>query len=596
MRLAWAVRRLDENVGNLPPAPSPEVEANRREWLEFVDEDLVGALKAYESAGTVIDRVAAGEAIQRKLEQLEARHQTHVWNPSLNLAAALKQAFSKPNANAVVDFSTFASFASRQIVQPEVLFRQGQYSYITPGPYGGFGLLSSEDGIAFFNKQVAYSHTPIRDFNQQVAQADPRGERLTNMYTLCAETRGVNNNTAVTILRPSGMQISTQTDPRISFAVGLAPAPGGGTGRLIASLIGLGPEKIRQKIYEEALPRVQADAARGAREEAAERIAAAQAKINAQLASYLIGNNAAVYDKFAVTNLSFMTRPTHVQAQGLVRDRVPGLWSGLPGADMPEPVAFRNFEPGVTADVHLPSIGTNVLSAFFSSPEIQGVESLMVETTKPVEGAEVNALVQTTKNVDFAGFAEAVQTYNDNYVPGSALLWIQRPAKSPVVSVDANGKLVLLIEDFDLMLAKQPGIRIPFGATDALIYRVESPLTEVVFDVKLETPGPGIAPSVVLKLLSLDTGPNVVVTALNQDESAGVRQNALVRAALLGTIQSRLQARADPAAGREAERAGVRPGQGDGSGPERVDSVRPESRTIRPDERGEGLVRLPPTF
>ena len=138
--LAWAVRRLEDTILNLPPASTPEQEDNRQAWIKFAKEDLAEGLKQYESATTVIQKVEALEGIHDKLDQLRNDPRTLSWWPSVNLYQALSQTFEQPNVEATVDFATAASFLSQQIVQAETIYRKGQYSYITPGPYMGFGL------------------------------------------------------------------------------------------------------------------------------------------------------------------------------------------------------------------------------------------------------------------------------------------------------------------------------------------------------------------------------------------------------------------------------------------------------------------------
>ena len=47
--------------------------------------------------------------------------------------------------------------------------RKGYVSQVTAGPKTGFGLMTSDDGIAFYNKQQFTSVTPIWDFQNRIA-------------------------------------------------------------------------------------------------------------------------------------------------------------------------------------------------------------------------------------------------------------------------------------------------------------------------------------------------------------------------------------------------------------------------------------------
>ena len=54
---------------------------------------------------------------------------------------------------------------------------------MTAGPKTGFGLLPSNDGIAFWNSQALSTVTPITNFEQQLQQ-DKRGRQADKLYAV----------------------------------------------------------------------------------------------------------------------------------------------------------------------------------------------------------------------------------------------------------------------------------------------------------------------------------------------------------------------------------------------------------------------------
>ena len=112
------------------------------------------------------------------------------------------------------------------------------------------------------------------------------------------------------------------------------PNESGGLKRAIAAVIGMNQQKITNKVYENAMPEFQQKIPQEAAEEGGERIAAEQAKRNADLKSkFLIGNDTARVRDFLITHLSMKSRPEAVFVGGLF------VWRGRPCAVRCRPTA-----------------------------------------------------------------------------------------------------------------------------------------------------------------------------------------------------------------------------------------------------------------
>ncbi len=174
VRLAWARQRLSETVQALPASTNSSVQANRSRWLEFVRNDLGNALRDYDAADSVSQRQTALHRIHESLRTLKQQNQGWSWQPSLELSAAVNDLFNRPNLDIAADVATVAPVFDANLVQSGPVTRKGYTSMVTAGPKTGFGLLPSDDGIAFYNSQSMVSVTPIWDFQQQIAAGPAR--------------------------------------------------------------------------------------------------------------------------------------------------------------------------------------------------------------------------------------------------------------------------------------------------------------------------------------------------------------------------------------------------------------------------------------
>ena len=538
VRLEWAARRLSDTVEALPASTDAGVKANRSRWVDFVQNDLGNALRNYDAADTVARRQVALQRVHKSLRLLKEGNQSNPWSPSWELQAAVNDLFNRPNIDVAADLNTVSPLFNANLVETGPVFRKGYWSQVTAGPKTGFGLLPSDDGIAFYNKQTLVSVTPITDFQNQIA-ADPQGQRAAKLYQFSATSYDWSELTITTVLRPSGLTITPSSTHNIDAAVCAAPTEGGGLGRGIAALIGLNKDAITQKVKEGALPRLQQQIPAEAQEEALERIATQTVDRNADLkAKGLVGNDTVAVNDVLIKELSLRSRPDGVLVGGLFE------WRGAPGqlgADAPQPSNLAaSFEPGVTAAVHLSSLLTSAAAGLYERGDVRSVQNLMISIKDMPPGTAPAEAVKISKNVDFPTYIKAV---DDSRKPGSKanVLRLTRPPQPPEFSVDAKGNLVAIVQDLQIEVpAPESEARGGVVGAAAKIYRIKIPQAEIAFSYKVET-APGNPPQLHAKVEDFNPGTTSEVLAITDDETKAIALSRFSGTIVLGSIGGRLR-------------------------------------------------------
>ncbi len=252
VRLAWARQRLSETVQALPATTDANILANRSRWVNFVQDDLGHALHDYEAATTVPQRQTALNRIHQSLSLLGKGDQSRPWWPSGELQSRLNDLFNRPNLDITADVKTVAPVFDANLVETGPVLRKGYTSQVTAGTKTGFGLMPSDDGIAFFNSQLFTSVTPIWDFQNQIA-SDARGKQAAKLYQFDATSYDWAELTITTVLRDSGLQITPSYQHNIDAAISSQPMCGGEFGRFVAGLIGMNQQAINNRVYQGAI-------------------------------------------------------------------------------------------------------------------------------------------------------------------------------------------------------------------------------------------------------------------------------------------------------------------------------------------------------
>lgn len=538
VRLAWAERRLVEQLRNLGLTADPNVLSNRDRWVQFVGRELGQALTEYDAATTVAQRQDGLKRVYATLNALQASNRTRPWVPSLTLETALNDLYNLPNLDISADASTVAPALSQNVVQSGPIYRKGYVSQVTAGPKTGFGLLPSDEGIAFYNSQLATSVTPITDFQSQM-QRDRRGRRATKLYQFTATSTDQSQITVTALLSPNGLNLWPQYQHNVNAMITSFKQPGKGLGRFIASLLGFNQAKITQKVYEGAIGQIQQNVVKEAAELGGEKTAEAQAQQNAKLAQYLLfGRDAAAFRNLILYRLSLRSRPENVLLGGTLN------WLGASeqvGADAPQPSRFAVPDGGVSADLHLSSIMTSLTRGYLQSDTARGVENLMIVTRKVPPGSPPSQGFTMSENVNFAGYLQAVQEARAANDPKVMAVRVRRPSAPPEFAADARGYLVALVRDLQLDVPAPPqAARGGFAGPPAQVYRIVAPRPEVIIDFRVAPETQQSPVRLTGRIVDFDLGPGAKVLAINEDESRAQPLNAFVGNIALNVLRGRV--------------------------------------------------------
>ena len=79
------------------------------------------------------------------------------------------------------------------------------------------------------------------------------------------------------------------------------------------------------------------------------------------------------------------------------------------GADSPKPASLATSEdPGVTADVHLPSLLANGVAAVLERPDVKAAKNVMISITEAPPGTPPSATTKISTNVDYPTYVKTV--------------------------------------------------------------------------------------------------------------------------------------------------------------------------------------------
>ena len=538
VRLAWAERQLVERVQNLGETADPALKSNRERWLQFVGDDLGAALRHYDAAGTVLQRQEALKKVYGALNSLQTNNQTRPWVPSVALQQALNDLYNQPNLDISADLATVAPALEREVVQPGPIFFKGYWSYVTPGPKSGFGLLPSDDGIAFYNRQWMTSVTPVTDFQNQI-EKDPKGRRAAKMYHFDDTNTDQAEVIITVVVRDSGMQVSPNYNHNVDAAITSQPQPGGGFGRMVAGLIGMNQAKITQKVYEGAIGEIRSGVVESAMELGQQKANEAAAEQNVKLREYLPGNRTLAIRNLLITGLNLRSRPENALMGGTLQ------WNGAGdqvGADAPQPAAFAVPDRGVSADLHLTSMLTSLTRGYLQSENAREVKNLLVVTRKIPPNAPPSEGILLSRNADYPAFLKAVEAARAANDPKVLAIRVKRPGHSPEFAADARGFLVAIVHDFMIEVPAPPAAeKGGVAGPPAQVYRVTSPDAEFVISFKV-TPQTEKEPvRLTGRIESFDPGPQAKVFAVNEDENKPTQLTTFASVFVLGIFRTKLQ-------------------------------------------------------
>ena len=536
-RLTKAELGLDASVRALPQTADQKIKANRERWLAFARDELGKAFKDYEAARTVAARQAALDAIHRALAALDSRVKDRPWPPSTELAAAAGTLFNNPNLDIATDAKTLAPFLDRELVQSGPVTRKGYVSQVTAGAKTGYGFAPSDDGVAFYISQYYTSVTPIWDFQNRLA-ADPQGRRAAKMYTFSATSIDNAEIIITTTLKTSGLEIQPTYRHGISAQVCSQPTPDGGMGRAVASLVGMGQQRITNKVEQETLKDFQARIPAEAMEEGMERIAAEKEKRDAELKSRLhLGDREIAVRGVIVKSLSLRSTPEAAFISGVL-----GLQGGEgpQGADAPPPPTASELGPGVTAQVHLGSLLSSLAAGLYGREEVRSFKNGMLVIKNLPPGSPPRDAITLKKNVDFKEYLKKVDEARESGSKFVALR-VTRPSRAPEFRADARGFLVALIHDLVIDVPAPPQeAKGGLVGAPAKIYRLMMPLAEVSFSFKIDAKDDGPL-QLTARIEDFTPGYDAKVLAIVDDESKAASLSRFSGGLILGALGGRLR-------------------------------------------------------
>ena len=487
VRIAWAERRLFDYTSAHRGDSTGSAE-HTMAWKRFVDNDLASALAGYEGAKTVQARRAALRKLTGVLAALRSNNRATYWPYSSELQAALDGLYNQPNLDVSADVASVAPFLSNNVVTTGPVARNGYVSQVVAGPKTGFGLLPSDEGIAFYNSQIANTSTPITDFQNQIEQ-DRQGRKVAKLYYFTAASYDTPNLTISAIIRPStGLALAASYAHNVAAGFDALPIQGKGLGRGVLAILGLNRAKLIDKVGGQAFPRIASGVVEGAEEEAAERLPGAAEQQNIKLRRVLVGNNTAAIRDFRITELSLRSRPENALVSGKVGHQAA---PDAIGADMPQPSSLAAPNPGVSADLHVSSVLSNVVAGLLQGDELRAVDNLMIVTKALESGRPAAEGVTVGRNVDYATFLRNIDGARAANNPKVTAIRFKKPTAPPEFSADERGYLVVLVKDFRMEVPAPPGSeRGGLLGAPAKVLRFNVPVAEFTLSYKVAANGP----------------------------------------------------------------------------------------------------------
>ncbi len=446
-----------------------------------------------------------------------------------------------PNIVIQTDPLGLAPFFENDVVQDDVVFRNGQTTYVTAREKTGYGLLPSDGSIAFYNAQLLTAVTPINGFNEQVV-SDPRGRLLGNGYYFTSVMTNYPQLTITGVLTDAGLLLSPSYQHCLVYSVDAIPLEGihPCAFRNSLALIGLDEDAVEQQVFENSYERVAQGIIEGARDQSLEKTSASQAEQNQTLQQVLIGAGRAQIGDLLVRNLRLRSRYDRADIDGLVSW---GTATDVEGPDQPRP-DFGSITPGTIAiDTHLPNLVDNLAQPFLDQSEIADLENIAVtlpsggSTPAPDgdigTGDEIDNESSSTSEPGTIQTSLPLDEYLDQLAEGRNVVRLGVPQSAPSLVVDDQGRLVLTVRDLQIVAPVPDAARQLIGQ-EARALQIRSDQTTIVLSLAVTaTPDKPGQLDVRAKVNSIDFGETGQVAQILDAESDPVELNVFQRALVL---------------------------------------------------------------
>jgi len=445
---------------------------------------LTTALEQYESADKTGLRVDAREKIRDLVEKLSAKLKQTQWPDADQIIATIKSRWTSPNILFTVSAEGLRPLLDREIVKNESILFKGRTSYVTPRERQGYGLIPSDDSIAFYISQAMTSVTPVTDFEQQV-QSNQGGRILTRGYTL---GNTIQNDSVVTTsfaIRPTGIAMSPNNQNNVRPNLAIAPKQGGGFTRAIMGLAGMNQQRIVNEIYSKSIGQIQTETEASSKELGQLRANEAASKLNEAMIPFRRSDDTMAYNKVVVERIKVRTEPTHIHAEArLLYDR-PGHESIGPLDIAPplDPVDQRY----ITTAIHIPNLMENLAANFFEELSSRGTTTIAFLPDNDGDGA---AEIEIQSGQDLLQLAVGESLRITKQPKGAALsagspfaaLTISEKKLVPHFTMDDKGHLVMLFKSFKMDIAA-PSLTILSEGRLGGAVRIDSPGAELDMEI-----------------------------------------------------------------------------------------------------------------
>lgn len=515
-----------------------------REVYNTIVLPLVDSLEQYESADKVGLRFDAREKVRDLVSRLNDRLEELQWPDAREIIEAIESRWESPNLLITVSAEGLKPLLDRSIVNNEAIQYKGRVSYVTPGDKQGFGLIPSDDSLAFYVRQAMTSVTPVTDFEQQV-QSNQGGRILTRAYAL---GNTIQNDSILTMsfaVRPTGVAMTPSYENNVQPQLSIAPRQGGGLTRMVMGFAGMNQQRVVNEIYNRSIGQIQSETAVNSKELGQIRANQAAAELNDSLKSFARSEDSLAFDKIVAERIKTRTEPTHIHAETRVLYDVKGVRSIGP-LDVPPPIDPVD-DRYITAALHVPNVMENLAANFFEEISKKGKATIAFLPDNDGDGA-LEVEIQSGQELLHMAVGESLRITKE---PKGAKLAAGAPFGAitiseqklvPHFSMDDKGHLVMLFKAFKMDIAAPALTMFSDGRMGGAI-RIDSPGAELDMEI-INLPASGNqAERLALKVHSFQLDPRSKIYAYTEAGKEPTELSAFRKATVLAAASGFLASR-----------------------------------------------------
>lgn len=505
---------------------------------------LVDSLEQYEAADKVGLRFDAREKVRALVSKLSDKLTELNWPDAGKIIEAIESRWESPNLLITVSAEGLKPLLDRSIVNNEAIQYKGRVSYVTPGDRQGYGLIPSDDSLAFYVRQAMTSVTPVTDFEQQV-QSNQGGRILTRAYAL---GNTIQNDSILTMsfaVRPTGVAMTPSYENNVQPQLSIAPRQGGGLTRMVMGIAGMSQQRVVNEIYNRSIGQIQSETAVNSKELGQLRANEAASELNDSLKSFARSEDSLAFDKIVAERIKTRTEPTHIHAETRVLYDVKGIRSIGP-LDVPPPLDPVD-DRYITAALHVPNVMENLAANFFEEISKRGKATIAFLPDNDGDGA-LEVEIQSGQELLHMAVGESLRITKEpkgaklaSGAPFGAIT-ISEQKLVPHFSMDDKGHLVMLFKAFKMDIAAPALTMFSDGRLGGAI-RIDSPGAELDMEI-INLPASGGQPErLALKVHSFQLDPRSKIYAYTEAGKEPTELSAFRKATVLAAASGFLASR-----------------------------------------------------